>query len=125
MYKQGGRTLNQIKDMVKTAYTALEDKKGHDICVIDISQISILADYFIICDGSSDSQVHALTDNVEEQMHKAGYEQKQREGQRSSSWVLLDYGDVIIHIFDKENREFYNLERIWNDGIRVEDIETL
>lgn len=117
--------MNQIKDMVKTAYTALEDKKGHDICVIDISKISILADYFIICDGSSDSQVHALTDNVEEQMQGAGYEQKQREGQRSSSWVLLDYGDVIIHIFDKENREFYNLERIWNDGIRVEDIETL
>ena len=117
--------MNPIKDMVKTAYAALEDKKGHDICVLDISQISILADYFIICDGSSDSQVHALTDHLEEQMQNAGYEQKQREGQRSSSWVLLDYGDVIVHIFDHENREFYNLERIWNDGIKVEDIEKL
>lgn len=117
--------MSRIKDMVKTAYTALDDKKGHDICVIDISGISTIADYFVICDGSSDSQVGALTDNVEEKMHEAGYEQKQREGMRNSSWVLLDYGDVIIHIFDRENREFYNLERIWNDGKRIENIDEL
>jgi ribosome-associated protein len=109
--------------MVKTAYAALDDKKGHDICVIDISKISIIADYFIICDGGSESQVRALTDSVEEKMHKAGFEQKQQEGHHSSSWVLLDYGDIIVHIFDRENREFYNLERIWNDGIRIEDID--
>ena len=117
--------LKNSKEMAKLAIAGLEEKKANDIKILDISDVSVLADYFIICDGSSDSQVHTLTVNVEEQMHKAGYEQKQREGQRSSSWILLDYGDVIIHIFDKENREFYNLERIWNDGIRVEDIETL
>ncbi len=116
--------MNQIKDMVKTAYEALEEKKGNDIVILDIAEISTLADYFIICDGGSESQVHALTDNVEEKMHEAGYHQERREGHRSSTWVLMDYEDVIVHIFDRENREFYNLERIWRDAkqIKIEDL---
>ena len=86
-------------------------KKGEDIRVIDISEISVLADYFVIASGSSNSQVTALVDNVEEKMHKAGYIQKQREGQNSGTWVLLDYGDIIVHVFDTESRSFYNLEK--------------
>ncbi|MGN0333433.1 MAG: ribosome silencing factor [Lachnospiraceae bacterium] len=108
--------MNQAMDMVQTIYDALEDKKGEDIKVIDISEISVMSDYFIISNGNSDSQVNALVENVIEKMHRAGYSLKQQEGGRSGSWVLLDYGDVIVHIFDKENRSFYNLERVWNDG---------
>ena len=108
--------MNQSKEMVKIAYHALSDKKGEDIKIIDITGISVLADYFIIANGNSDSQVNALVDNVEEELHKAGYPLKQREGQASGSWVLLDFGDIIVHVFDKENRLFYDLERIWKDG---------
>ncbi len=116
--------MNQSKEMVKIAYHALSDKKGEDIKIIDITGISVLADYFIIANGNSDSQVNALVDNVEEELHKAGYTLRQREGQASGSWVLLDFGDIIVHVFDKENRLFYDLERIWKDGkdVRIEDL---
>lgn len=116
--------MNQSKEMVKIAYHALSDKKGEDIKIIDITGISVLADYFIIANGNSDNQVNALVDNVEEELHKAGYTLRQREGQASGSWVLLDFGDIIVHVFDKENRLFYDLERIWKDGkdVRIEDL---
>ncbi|HIZ13368.1 MAG TPA: ribosome silencing factor [Candidatus Mediterraneibacter stercorigallinarum] len=117
--------MNQSKEMARIAYHALSDKKGEDIKVIDITGISVLADYFIIANGNSDSQVNALVDNVEEELHKAGYSLRQREGQASGSWVLLDFGDIIVHVFDKENRLFYDLERIWKDGkdITPEELE--
>ena len=105
--------------MARTAWHALDEKKGEDIRVINISQVSVIADYFIIANGSSNSQVNALVDNVEEKMHEAGFTLKQREGYGAGTWVLLDYGDVIIHVFDRENRSFYNLERIWSDGMEV------
>ncbi len=108
--------MNQSKEMVRIAYDALSDKKGEDIKIIDITGVSVLADYFIIANGNSDSQVNALVDNVEEELHKAGYPLKQREGRGNSSWILLDFGDIIVHVFDKENRLFYDLERIWKDG---------
>ena len=108
--------MDQSKKMARIAYNALSDKKGEDIKIIDITGISVLADYFIIANGNSDSQVNALVDNVEEELHKAGYPLRQREGQASGSWVLLDFGDIIVHVFDKENRLFYDLERIWKDG---------
>ena len=116
--------MNQSKEMVKIAYHALSDKKGEDIKIIDITGISVLADYFIIANGNSDSQVNALVDNLEEELHKAGYTLRQREGQASGSWVLLDFGDIIVHVFDKENRLFYDLERIWKDGkdVKIEDL---
>ena len=116
--------MNKSKEMARIAYHALSDKKGEDIKVIDITGISVLADYFIIANGNSDSQVNALVDNVEEELHKAGYSLRQREGQASGSWVLLDFGDIIVHVFDKENRLFYDLERIWKDGkdISAEDL---
>ena len=115
---------NQSKEMAKIAYHALSDKKGEDIKIIDITGISVLADYFIIANGSSDSQANALVDNVEEELHKAGFGLKQREGQASGGWVLLDFGDIIVHVFERKNRLFYDLERIWKDGrdIRIEDL---
>ena len=116
----GGDRMNQALEMARVAYQALDEKKGEDIRVIDISGISVIGDYFVITNGTSDSQVRALVENVEEKMHKAGYELKEQEGNNSGTWVLLDYGDIIIHIFDRENRPFYNLERIWSDGKEVE-----
>lgn len=116
--------MNQPKEMARIAWNALNDKKGEDIKIIDITGISVLADYFIIANGTNDSQVNALVDNVEEELHKAGYPLKQREGRASGSWVLLDFGDIIVHVFDKENRLFYDLERIWKDG-KITDIADL
>ena len=116
MTEERRKEMDQSKEMARIAYNALSDKKGEDIKIIDITGISVLADYFIIANGNSDSQVNALVDNVEEELHKAGYPLKQREGQASGSWVLLDFGDIIVHVFDRENRLFYDLERIWKDG---------
>ena len=116
--------MDQSRKMARIAWNALNDKKGEDIKIIDITGISVLADYFIIANGTSDSQVNALVDNVEEELHKAGYSLKQREGQASGSWVLLDFGDIIVHVFDKDNRLFYDLERIWKDG-KITDIADL
>lgn len=111
--------MEQAKKMVKTAYQALDEKKGEDIKIINLEGISVLADYFIIVNGTNSSQVQALVDNVEEELHKAGYSLKQREGYSNGNWVLLDFGDIIVHIFDRENRLFYDLERIWRDGKEI------
>lgn len=110
---------NNSKDMAKLAIQALEDKKAEDIHVIDISEVSVLADYFIIADGNNRNQVQAMIDNVEETLGKEGYHPKQIEGYQAANWVLMDYTDIIVHVFDKENRLFYDLERIWRDGKTV------
>ena len=98
----------------------IKDKKAEDIRIIDISEVSVLADYFIIASGSNRSQVQALSDNVEETLGRAGNPVKQVEGYDTANWILLDFGDIIVHVFDNENRLFYDLERIWRDGKLVE-----
>ena len=110
----------KIKEMALLAVQALEDKKAEDVCVIDISEVSIVADYFIIAGGNNKSQIQALSDAVEEKLGKAGYPMRQIEGYQTANWILLDFGDIIIHIFDRENRLFYDLERIWQDGKKVD-----
>lgn len=115
--------INQSKSMAKQAINALEDKKAEDIHVIDISEVSVVADYFIIATGSNRSQIQAMADNVQEVLGRAGYAMRQVEGYNTANWVLMDFGDVIVHIFDKENRLFYNLERIWRDGKVIEYTE--
>ena len=104
------------KEMAKIACKAIDDKKGQDIKVIDIHEVSVIADYFVIASASNQNQVQAMVDNVDETLGRAGFEAKQIEGTRNSSWVLMDYGDMIVHVFDEENRLFYDLERIWRDG---------
>ena len=91
----------ESRKMAKLAVEALEDKKAEDIKVIDISQIQ------------------ALCDNVEEKLGRAGFPARQTEGYETANWVLLDFGDVIVHVFDKENRLLYDLERIWRDGVQI------
>lgn len=109
-------TVSTEKMMAQIACKAIDDKKGQDIKIIDIHNVSVIADYFIIASGTNSNQVQAIVDNVEEQLGRAGFEAKQIEGNRNSSWILMDYGDVIVHVFDEENRLFYDLERIWRDG---------
>ena len=116
--------MSIIDTMVKTSVDALEDKKGEDIKIIDISKVSTIADYFVIANGSNSNQVSALVDSVEDKLAKEGFYAKQREGIGLGSWVLLDFGEIIVHVFDKENRLFYDLERVWRDGVSV-DVDTL
>ncbi len=112
--------VSSIQTLVGTAILALEDKKAEDIRVIDISKVSVIADYFIIANGNNVSQIQAMADEVEEKLYKAGCPLKQKEGYTNANWVLLDFGDIIIHIFDRENRLFYDLERIWRDGVLID-----
>ncbi len=118
-------TESRSRKMASLAYRALENKKADDIKIIDIENISTLADYFIIASGKNHNQVQAMADAVDETLGKAGYVPKQTEGYRSANWILQDYGDVVIHIFDTENRLFYDLERIWRDGssTTIEELE--
>lgn len=112
--------MEQSKEMAQLVIKALEDKKAEDIRIIDISEVSVLADYFIIASGTNCSQIQALVDNTEDILGRAGYEKRQIEGYDAANWILMDFGDVIVHVFDKENRLFYDLERIWRDGKLVE-----
>lgn len=111
--------MNQSVEMAKLAYEALDEKKGEDIKIIEIGEVSSIADYFIIANGTNTSQVDALVSSVEEALGRKGYEPKRIEGVRSASWILMDYGDVVVHVFSKEDRLFYDLERIWRDGKTV------
>lgn len=111
--------MNTSKEIARLVIDALEDKKAEDIKVIDISQLTIIADYFIIAGGSNRSQIQALSDNVAEKLGRAGHPLKQMEGYDTANWVLMDFGDVIVHVFDKENRLLYDLERIWRDGRQI------
>ncbi|MGN0313599.1 MAG: ribosome silencing factor [Fusicatenibacter sp.] len=113
---KGGIPLNESKKTALTAVEALEDKKAIDVRILDIEKVSTLADYFLIASGSNRNQVQAMADNVEETLGRQGISPKQIEGYQNANWILMDYGDVVIHLFDEENRLFYDLERIWRDG---------
>lgn len=106
--------------ILKTIIDALEDKKAEDIQLIDISGISTIADYFVITNGANRSQIQALSDSVEEKLSASEIRPKNIEGYNSANWILLDYNDIIVHIFDKESRGFYDLERMWRDGKAVD-----
>ena len=112
--------MTDAKQMARIAVDALEEKKANDISIIDIEKISTLADYFIIASGTNKNQVQAMSDEVDEKLGREGFEPKDKEGYNGANWILLDYGDIVIHLFDEENRLFYDLERIWRDGVKVE-----
>ena len=103
-----------VEQMVKVAYDAIDDKLGQDISIINIGQVSSLCDYF----------VKAIADSVQDAFTEQGIEPRAKEGYDTQTWILLDYGDIIVHVFDEENREFYNLEKLWKDAPYV-DIDTL
>lgn len=106
--------------LAEAAYQALDDKLGQDIRILDIHHISILADYFLIAHGNNPNHVHALIDEVQDRLAELGCESKNVEGYQEGSWVLIDFGRIIVHVFSKEARLFYHLERIWSDGVTVD-----
>ena len=110
----------ELKEIVKKIYKIIEDKKGDDIKVIDISKISSIADYFIIAGANNINQVQAISDEIDFILGKEGILPKSIEGNKNATWMLLDYNDIVVHIFLKEDRVFYDLERIWRDGTEVE-----
>lgn len=108
------------KEMTKIALAGLEEKKAEDIRVIDISNVSVMADYFIIASGKNRNQVQAMANSVEEELQKEGIHPRQIEGYQTANWILMDFNDVIVHIFNEEDRMFYNLEKIWLDGKKID-----
>ena len=108
-----------IKELVKIIFQALDNKKAENIKIINISDISVMADYFIICSGDNKHQILAMQDAVEEALEKIEVIPKNIEGKNGDTWILMDYRDIVVHIFDTENRSFYDLERLWQDGKEV------
>ena len=111
--------MRTAKEVAAIAAKALDSKKGIDLRLIEISDISTLADYFLICTASSNTHVRTLCDAVEEAMDEAGEPMVGREGHRGGTWVVLDFGCVVVHVFTEETRAFYDLERLWQDGKRL------
>ncbi len=116
--------MNTINNTLKKIVDALENKKAENIQLIDISEVSTVADYFIITNGTNVSQIQALSDNVEERLAIDGIRPRNIEGYNTANWILMDYNDFLVHIFDRESRNFYDLERIWRDGKAV-DVQSL
>jgi len=114
--------LTENLEMLKVAYQALDDKFAEDIVILDIREISTMADYFIIATGNNPNQLKAMADEVEEKLHKHGLKLNCVEGYASASWVLIDFSDVMIHLFAKDDREFYRLEKVWGDA-KIIDIQ--
>ncbi len=108
-----------FKEAARLAKEALEDKKAEDIRVLDLNNLSNITDYFVIASGNNVNQLRAMADAVEEKLFKAGYKLHHSEGYQGGIWVLLDFGNVIIHIFNKEQRDFYSLDRVWGDAKEI------
>ena len=113
------------KELAITAAKALDAKKGKEIKVIKIDKITTLAEYFVICTGTSNTQINALCDNVEKELSALGEEPIHREGYRGGTWVALDYACVVVHVFNDEARKFYSLEQMWADGEEIDLTDVL
>ena len=108
--------MNKLEIIVK----ALDDKLGEDIVAINMEMASPIYDTFVICSATNERLMNALRDSVEENMTNNGFEVKKIEGRRNSKWLLMDYGDIIVHIFDQDERTSYNLEKLWSDMPRID-----
>ncbi|MCK4260450.1 MAG: ribosome silencing factor [Halanaerobiales bacterium] len=115
-------SVNEIKELVQVACKAADDKKALDLIALDISKISIISDYFVICSGKTAVQVKAIANEVEDRLEEKGVFPRRVEGKREGIWTLLDYSDFVVHIFRQQEREYYNLERLWADAEHVETL---
>ncbi|MDI3328061.1 MAG: ribosome silencing factor [Alicyclobacillaceae bacterium] len=106
----------QMAQVARLAATAAADKKARDVVILDIRELSVVADYFVICSGQSTTQVQAIADHVRDKLEEHGVPVRGVEGRDEARWVLLDFGDVVVHVFRQEEREFYHLERLWGDA---------
>lgn len=109
-----------IKEILTMVVTAAEDKKAQNPVALDIQGLSVIADYFVICHGNSETQVQSIAREIREKAFENGLQPKPTEGFDEARWILIDLGDVVAHIFHKDEREYYNLERLWADALRVE-----
>lgn len=106
--------------LLTTATRVIDEKKAENIVILNMKGISYIADYFIICHGNSEKQVKAIADGLKDELQKKGYEIKRLEGFEHARWVLIDLGDVIVHVFHKDERSYYNLEKLWGDAPTIE-----
>ena len=118
-------TALDVKTVLETAIKAVDDKKANNIVALDMQQVSLMADYFVIADAASKRQVQAIVTEVKDKIQEAGGEVKLIEGFQAADWVLIDLGDVIVHVFSTEQRDFYNLERLWHDAPYLDITELL
>jgi len=108
-----------IKDIAVLAAEAAEDKKAEDIDILKVEGLTVIADYFVICSANSDKQVRAVARAVDEKLSEKGIEPRRIAGMNDARWVLIDYADVIVHVFQKREREYYDLERLWADAEKI------
>ncbi|MEH7093793.1 ribosome silencing factor [Neobacillus vireti] len=113
------------QELLKIAVKAADDKRAEDILALDMKGISLIADYFIICHGNSDKQVQAIAREMKEKAQENGYDVKRIEGFDEATWVLIDLGDVVAHVFHRDERSYYNLERLWGDAPHVDILSEL
>ena len=106
----------ESKELVDIVVSLIQSKKGYDINILDLRHLSAMSDYFIICSAGANTQVKAIADEIDKKLRKAGTKCYNKEGYNSLNWVLLDYFDVVVHIFKDESRKFYNLEKLWGDA---------
>lgn len=109
----------EIIDKVKLAAKCFDDKKAQDIISLEVGELTSITDYFVIGSGTSSTQVKAIADEIEEKMAEAGFNIAHREGYGGGLWILLDYSDVVCHVFHNETREFYGIERLWSDAVKL------
>ena len=115
----------ESKDILKKVVKAADDKKAEDISVLKVEGVSILADYFVICSGSSDTQVKAILNSIIGELKSVEVAPVSKEGNDSCKWVVLDYGDVLVHIFRAQEREYYQLEKLWGDAEKLDALELI
>lgn len=107
--------MSEVEKKLSIITKAIDDKKGIDIKVMDISKLTTIADYFVIVSGNSSLQAQAIADGIDDKMSEHGYEKIAKDGYQSGRWILLDYEDIIVHVFHKEDRDYYKLERLWTN----------
>lgn len=117
--RKGSARLVESAQGARMAALSADDKKGKDVRILDIRSVSTVADYFVICTGTSNTHVKAIADHVEEKLSALGMQLHHTEGYQNGRWILLDYVDVVVHVMHAEEREFYNLERLWGDAREV------
>lgn len=105
--------------MLETIYKQLDEKQAEDVLILEIGKLSSIADYFVIASADNERKVKAISDAIEDELTKEGIEPKVKEGLDTSRWILLDYGDIIVHVFKDEERDFYNIEKIWKDATNI------
>ncbi len=109
----------ETKEKALIAARAAEDKKAEDVKLLNVNDLTIIADYFVICSGNSEPQIKAISDNIEEELEKSGLKVQRRAGNQESRWILLDYADVIVHVFHKNKRKYYDIESLWADAEEI------